>query len=250
MSTAGAPAPHQHLDPALVTVDIWTMPTGRIPGALLRAAGHPLRLRAGPPGLQFSKLLGTGSGLTFAVRDITPHRWALVCSWQTAQAAHTAGETVRAQWDDVAREHWHADLQPLSARGTWAGHRPFGDPRSLAGTHAGPVAAITRARLSWQQIPRFHRAAPPVSEDLRTRPGLLFALGMGESPVGRQGTFSLWRCATDLIEFAYRQPAHQQVMDASRQQSWYTEELFARFAVLATTGTVNGRPLPAPDGGP
>ena len=38
----------------------------------------------------------------------------------------------------------------------------------------------------------FWRAVPPVSLDLAGRPGLRLAVGIGEAPVGLQGTFSLW----------------------------------------------------------
>lgn len=248
---AAAAAPRSHPDPGpeLVTVDIWTVPAGQIPAALLRIANGRRALRA-VPGLRFAKLLGTASGRTFAARDMTPRRWAMVASWASPEQARAfAGSTLRARWDGGAREHWHAELTPLSAHGSWSGQRPFGDP--VPSPAAGPVAVITRARLAWRHIPRFHRAVPAVATDLHSRDGLLLALGIGEYPVALQGTFSLWRSAAELVEFAYRNPAHQRVIAASSSQSWYAEECFARFAVLSTAGTVDGRePLPQVSGLP
>jgi hypothetical protein len=93
---------------------------------------------------------------------------------------------------------------------------------------------------------RFWRAVPPVSGDLHAGPGLRFALGIGEAPIGLQGTFSVWNSARALNEFAYGRPAHVAVVRRTAEEGWYAEELFARFAVLSAAGTVGGRDPLAP----
>jgi hypothetical protein len=80
-----------------------------------------------------------------------------------------------------------------------------------------------------------------VSADLTGRPGLRFAVGIGEAPVGLQGTVSLWTSARDLRAFAYGGAAHQAVVARTGPARWYSEELFARFAVEAAHGSVDGR---------
>ncbi len=57
----------------------------------------------------------------------------------------------------------------------------------------------------------------------------------------------MWRSATDLIGFAYRQPEHRAVVDRTPIDRWYAEELFARFAILDIVGdrTVLGWTDPA-----
>ena len=60
--------------------------------------------------------------------------------------------------------------------------------------------------------------------------------GVGEAPLGWQGTVSLWRNGQDLVEFAYHQTHHRQAMQRSSTMRWYAEELFARFDVLDVTG--------------
>jgi hypothetical protein len=80
-----------------------------------------------------------------------------------------------------------------------------------------------------------------VSADLADRPGLRLALGIGESPVGLQGTFSVWESGRDLREFAYAGEAHRSVIDRTAPERWYAEELFARFAVERADGSVDGR---------
>jgi hypothetical protein len=82
----------------------------------------------------------------------------------------------------------------------------------------------------------FWRAIEPVSASLRGQEGVVAAFGVGEAPVGYQGTVSIWRGAADIVRFAYRQPEHAAVVARTPRQRWYAEELFARFRVLDVTG--------------
>jgi hypothetical protein len=68
----------------------------------------------------------------------------------------------------------------------------------------------------------------------------LLRLGIGEAPIGLQGTFSVWRSNADITDFAYRRAAHADVIRKTRERHWYAEELFARFAVIASEGTYLG----------
>lgn len=226
-----------------VTLHVWRLPARRIPRALAHMATDR-RALAGTPGLTFAKSLGCGSGRSFAVRDATPTRWALLCCWTgPAAAAAAADSPVLRAWDRVAVETWRCDLVPLTSRGRWSGHDPFprtADPRDHADN---PVVALTRARLRVRTIARFWRAVPPVAADLwggdGPRPSL--ALGVGEAPVGVQGTVSVWPSAADLAAFAYGRSPHRAAIEQTRVVGWYAEELFARLAVTASAGTVDGR---------
>ncbi len=230
--------------PALVTLHVWRVPPRSVPAALLRMAVDRPRVRR-TPGVRFAKLLGTGDGRTFTPRDGDPTRWALLTTWADRDAAAAFEQSVVARaWQRLAAETWRADLRPVAARGRWSGREPFGDPAPTRTT--GPVAALTRARLVTRRSTRFWRAVPPVSADLRRSPGLLAAVGIGEAPLGLQGTFSLWASGEELRAFAYAGEAHREVMARTGPEGWYAEELFARFAVEASTGTLDGRdPLAA-----
>jgi len=83
---------------------------------------------------------------------------------------------------------------------------------------------------------KFWSAVPPVTVSLRSNPGLLHAIGIGEAPLGLQGTLSLWQDAKSLRSFAYQGEAHTRVIEATAQENWYVEELFARFALIAQRG--------------
>jgi hypothetical protein len=225
--------------PALVTLHLWRVRPRDVPRALARMGRDPWRVRR-TPGVRFAKLLGTGDGRTFTVRDADPLRWGLLATWATPEAARDFEQgPVASAWRRTAVETWRADLQPLVSRGRWSRRAPFGDPRPTR--TGGPVAAVTRARLVPSRAAAFWRSVPPVSADLHASPGLRAAVGIGEAPLGLQGTFSLWDSAEALREFASRRQAHVDVVRRTAEEGWYAEELFARFAVLATAGTLDGR---------
>ncbi|HEV7825780.1 MAG TPA: monooxygenase [Mycobacteriales bacterium] len=224
--------------PGLVTLHLWRVPGRGVPGAVARMATHRAALRR-TAGLTFAKLLGTGRGRTFSVRDADPYRWGLLACWSSpAHARAFEDGPVTRSWRRAADEEWRVDLAPLSARGRWSGRTPFGEP---AAGWDGPVAALTRARIAPRRAAAFWRAVPPVAADLHGHDGLLAALGVGEAPVGLTGTFSVWRSARHLERFAYRSAAHARVIRRTAEERWYAEELFARFGVLRSVGSYGGR---------
>jgi hypothetical protein len=223
----------------LVTLHLWGLPRRAVPSAVMRMATERPALRR-TPGLRFAKLLGTGSGRTFTVRDADLRRWGVLAVWDDAAAADAFedGAVVR-RWRRLADERWSARLRPLAARGRWSRREPFGRPRPARWD--GRVAAITRARLVPRKAVRFWRAVPPVSVDLHDGPGLRLAIGIGEAPIGLQGTFSVWESTAALNAFAYDRAPHAAVIRRTAEERWYAEELFARFALLSAEGTVDGR---------
>jgi heme-degrading monooxygenase HmoA len=201
------------------------------------------RLYLRGPGLQFAKLLGTGNGRTFTLRDADPLHWALLTVWDnTAAADRFATGTTHRRWNRLSDERLEVRMYPLASRGRWARREPFGQ---IEPGHRprldGPVASITRARLRPSRAISFWRAVPPVSADLAGVPGLSLAVGIGESPIGLQGTFSLWESNAALNDFAHRRPAHAEVIRRTGPERWYAEELFARFSVQSVVGTFAGR---------
>lgn len=236
--------------PEVVTLHLWRVPRRRVPAALVRMATDRGPVRRAP-GARFARLLGTADSRWFTPRGADPTRWALVAAWASAgDAERFERSAVPRGWARLAEETCRILMRPLSCRGRWSGRHPFGqahqpgqtsEPAPTAPGHwDGPVAALTRARLAPLRAVRFWRAVPPVADQLRTAPGLLLAFGIGEAPVGVQGTFSVWRSAGELGDFAYRGAAHAEVVRRTPEAGWYAEELFARFAVLDATGTVDG----------
>src|SRR4051812_3522943 len=90
--------------PAVVTLHLWGVPRRAVPAAVVRMARDRRPLRA-TAGLSFGKLLGTGDGSTFTVRDADPRHWAVLAGWSSedAAAAFEAGPLVRG-WAAIAEE--------------------------------------------------------------------------------------------------------------------------------------------------
>lgn len=228
----------------LTTLHLFGVVPARVPAAVARM-GLDRRHLARTPGLRFWKLLGTGDGRTFTLRDSDPLRWGLLAVWD--DPADLAGfertSPTAAAWRRIACERCRIDLRPLRSRGTWSRRAPFGGDTARAEPGAA-VAAITRARIRPRQALAFRRSVPPVARAANATPGLRFAVGIGESPIGVQGTFSIWDSPAALTGFAYRALAHRAAIAQTAERGWYAEELFARFAVLQTIGTVAGIGLP------
>jgi hypothetical protein len=225
--------------PERVTLHFWGVRPARVPRALVRMGLDRRHLRR-TPDLRFAKLLGTGGARTFTVRDADPLHWGLLAAWSSAAAAEAfeSGPVARG-WGRLAHERLRVDLRPLASRGEWSGRRPFGAP--TAEPYDGAVAAVTRARIAPRKMATFWRAVPRVSADLAQSAGLQLAVGIGEAPVGLQGTFSMWTSGAALTEFAHRRGPHVEVVARTPTERWYSEELFARFAVLSVDGTFCGR---------
>lgn len=216
----------------MVVAYFWTIKPRAIPFALLAMALDRFVLRSSA-NVGFYKSLGTGKGETFTPADANSLRWGLVAQVNDLDAFDQSSVVKR--WRKNSVDEFCAVLEPISSHGKWAGKEPF---VATAKDWTGPVAAITRARIKWHQNFRFWSSVPPVTMSLKSAPGLISAIGIGEAPIGLQGTFSLWESAAAIREFAYKGAAHQKAIADTATYNWYSEELFARFAVKDVRGSI------------
>jgi spheroidene monooxygenase len=83
---------------------------------------------------------------------------------------------------------------------------------------------------------------PPAEVALHDAAGCLLAAGIGEAPVLRQATFSIWRDVAAMDAYA-RSGAHLAAIRASAQGGFFSESMFVRFVPYEARGTWRGRGL-------
>lgn len=221
----------------ITLVYFWKIPRKRILWALIHMGLDRIFLQRSTE-ISFWKLLGTGKGETFTPKDANLRRWGLLIVLPESEIENFDASSLILRWRKTALSEFRILLAPISAHGQWSGKTPFVNHVGKSELATPRIVAITRARIKWQKNLIFWRAVPAVTESLHQSSGLVAAIGIGEAPLGLQGTFSLWESARDLKNFAYQGAAHQEVIEATARENWYSEELFSRFAVIQERGSL------------
>lgn len=195
----------------------------------------------GSEGLVFMRVLGTGKGRSTAPGSQV-RRTALFCVFDDEDAASSFTSRVAERHGTL--ESWHVKLRGAGGHGAWRG-RPIpqllGSDQASPRAPSGPLAIITRADVRAARWRAFSRDARIVDEELQSSDGLLAVVGIGEAPVLRLGTFSLWRNVEAMRTFAIGGPQHARVVARTRAERWYGEEMFARFEPFWSAGSWDGR---------
>jgi spheroidene monooxygenase len=97
------------------------------------------------------------------------------------------------------------------------------------------MAAITRASIRPAKAVAFWRYAPASQADLVKSPGCEVAMGLGEAPLVRQCTFSVWRDTQAMLDYAHT-GAHQQAIQAAYKNDFFSESMFMRMRLLRSIG--------------
>jgi spheroidene monooxygenase len=194
----------------------------------------------GTPGLRFVKVLGSGRGGGFGTAP-SPTIQGLFCVFDDAASADAFVSSTGAfqAWRSRARECFTVKLRAYSVRGSWSGMRP-----ALGATAPvdGPIAALTRASIRPTRARRFWRMEPQAERELEATHGCLLATGVGEAPLLRQATFTLWDSVASMDAYA-RTGAHLAAIRASAQGAFFSESMFVRFVPEGAQGSWRGRSL-------
>jgi hypothetical protein len=195
----------------------------------------PLRAVAG---LKFSKVLGSGFEGGFGLRP-SRTRQGLFLGFESEAAARgfMAASPVLASYRAHARELCVVLLRVCSCRGSWSG-------ASLEVTAelpiSGRVVSLTRASIRPSRARQFWRMQPASEVSLHAASGVLMATGVGEAPLLRQATFTLWQSVAAMNAYA-RSGAHQEAIQAAYGGGYFSESMFARFVPIQITGTWQGK---------
>lgn len=193
------------------------------------------------PGLRFTKVMGSGEGGGFGLQPSGTHRGLFLGFDDEASARHFIEHSPQlAVWRAHARECLVTLLRATSSKGSWSG-AALAVTATAPGPHDdAPIAAITRASIRPRHARAFWRLSPPAEASLAAADGCLLAAGLGEAPLLRQCTFSLWRNTAAMDAYA-RSGAHQQAIKAAYGGGYFSESMFVRFVPLLLQGSWQGQ---------
>ena len=200
------------------------------------------------PGMVFCKVMGSGAGGGFGLRPSPSHQGLITLFAHADQArAFLAGPVVDA-YRQRASEFWCGLMEVESARGHWDGQAWGATPATQLGAYGiaandddaengdkRPLAALTRASIRPAKAMEFWRNAPAAQNAMKNAKGCTLAMGLGEAPLIRQCTFSLWKDTPSMLEYAHR-GAHQQAIEAAYKHNYFSESLFVRMRLLEHMG--------------
>jgi hypothetical protein len=195
-------------------------------------------LLRGVNGLLLAKALGTGHEGGFGLRPSGSRQGLFALFDSEAAADEFLGDSpVVAGYAQRSDEFLLIKLRATSSRGSWSGQHIV---TTALGTADGPVASLTRASIKPWRAARFWRHSPPSEQALQQADGCQLAVGLGEAPVLRQATFSVWDSQAAMDAYA-RSGAHLQAIRAAAAGGFFSESMFVRFVPLLMQGRWRGR---------
>jgi hypothetical protein len=196
--------------------------------------------------IRFWKLMGCGRNGTF---DKTPdwRQWAVLLVrseesgvWSEPGSQLLTPNFLSSWWQFFGCEKWDLLLQPIEGHGTWDGQTCFGElPKQTE--YAGMIGILTRATIRVSKLGSFWRNVDGVASQMAGADGFITSLGIGEVPWLKQATFSIWESREQMKQFAYQMKQHADVIRKTRKENWYSEDMFVRFRILLSQGTLNGK---------
>jgi len=191
-------------------------------------------------GLVFYKLLGSGAENGFSSKP-NFGTYALLGIWESESNATSFFEnnSFFKKYSSKSSESFTIFAHVAEAHGKWDGKQPFVSHATLAIDK--PVMVLTRASIRISKLISFWRKVGKVSKSLEDYEGLALSIGVGEWPLIQQATLSIWKTQAEMIDYAYKNEKHKEVVRLTRKLKWYKEELFARFIPYKFEGKWKGK---------
>lgn len=191
--------------------------------------------------ISFYKLMGTGKNGSF---DIHPdwNQWAVLIILndefgmmndenRKVKMQSMKGSFINAYLNFFNCKVENIFMKPLASHGTWDGKYCFGKDL-IRKESQGKIAVLTRATIRFNRLKNFWTHVPKMNEKMNENEGLIYSIGMGEIPFIKQATLSIWQDEASMKNFAYQQKEHVEVIQKTRKENWYSEEMFTRFEVI------------------
>ena len=190
-------------------------------------------------GLTFYKILGSGAKNGFSAKP-NFGTYILLCVWESENQAETffAENNFFKEYQERSSENMTVYMHSAEVHGTWDERQPFQKNAELAMDM--PIIVLTRARIRFRKLLSFWSRVGSVSQSLENYEGLVLSIGVGEWPLIQQATLSIWKTQKEMMDYAYKNPKHREVVMLTRKLNWYKEEMFARFIPYKFLGVWEG----------
>jgi heme-degrading monooxygenase HmoA len=189
-------------------------------------------------GLRFAKHLGSGYNGGFGLRpSFDRQALFLVFEDQTKASAffsHPLYDAYKARCIELLT----LKLHPYACKGSWSGFSM--QPTRTTPGSSEPIAALTRASIRPSAAFSFWNDAAPAHQAIEHAPGCLLAAGVGEAPVLRQATLTLWENQAAMDAYS-RSVAHGSAVRRSYGNNYFSEAMFVRFIAEDVQGVYKGR---------
>jgi hypothetical protein len=190
-------------------------------------------------GLIFYKILGSGAKNGFSS---IPNfgTYVLFCVWDSEESAvkFFRENPFFQEYQKRSAEQLTLYLTSSVSHGTWDGINPFITGEKIALDQ--PIVVLTRARIRLNKLWPFWSKVGIVSRSSESYEGHILSIGVGEWPLIQQATLSLWQTQAEMLDYAYANQKHKEVVSLTRKLNWYKEELFARFVPYRFEGSWEG----------
>lgn len=199
----------------------------------------------------FWKLMGSGKNGRF---DKKPdlRQWAIFSvssiRFKEVQLKHYRGELLLQKLYGKFISRWLSMfncetvtylLESVEGHGLWDGKKIFeGLPQKS--DYEGQVAVLTRATIRLGKLRQFWKYVDGVGNKMAQADGYITSYGIGEVPWIKQATFSVWKNKEAMKSFAYHTKEHQEVIQKTRKDNWYSEDMFVRFKITGCIGSLKG----------
>jgi hypothetical protein len=197
---------------------------------VVRTPGRPDR--ATIPGCRWAQTaVPTPLGV---LRPPDPRRLGMLAAWADDDALDRFLDTHPLA--DTFAGGWHVRLAPLQAIGAWPPVPELG-PKVAETDPNEPVAVVTLGRLKLHRFLPFFRANQPAAKLAVDQPGALVAIGLARPP-RFVATFSLWRTAAEMIDYAYGNAGagHRDAAAAQHAHSFHHDSCFVRLRPYGASG--------------
>lgn len=185
----------------------------------------------------FYKLMGSGKNGTF---DIHPDwlQWCVLVVVKDDKHINYLPVFITKYWQFFKVKKMQIVLEPYMGHGTWDGKKCFGNEYNAIKKN-NPIAVLTRASIRPSKLKQFWKHVPLVAKTMSGASGLIQSFGVGEVPFIKQATLSIWEDEVSIKNFAYAMQEHKLVVQKTRSEDWYSEDMFTRFNVLDIKGSLH-----------